>query len=104
MARNFEELRKQIRQDPERAARVEEYKLAMLDALALGELRRHRELTQEQVAETLGIAQRNVSRSEGRSEIYLSTLRDYVEAMGGHLEIAAVFDDERVPVAVAGKS
>ena len=36
----------------------------------------------------------------GRSDIYLSTLRSYVEALGGHLEIAAVFGDERLPVKV----
>jgi len=42
----------------------------------------------------------NVSRLEGRSDVYLSTLRSYVEALGGHLEIAAVFPDERVAIAV----
>jgi hypothetical protein len=36
---------------------------------------------------------------EGRSDVYLSTLRSYVQALGGRLEIAAVFDDERYPVA-----
>jgi len=51
-------------------------------------------------ADTLGISQGNVSRLETRSDVYLSTLRSYVEALGGHLEIAAVFGDERVGVAV----
>ena len=44
--------------------------------------------------------QGNVSRLEARSEIYLSTLRSYIEALGGRLEITAVFGEERVPVAV----
>lgn len=55
------------------------------------------------VAETLGISQGNVSRLEARSDVYLSTLRSYVEALGGRLEIAAVFDDERVVVAVGAQ-
>jgi hypothetical protein len=46
------------------------------------------------------MTQGNASRPEGRSDIYLSTLRSYVEALGGHLEIAAVFGDERLPVKV----
>ena len=40
------------------------------------------------------------TRLEGRSDIYLSTLRSYIEALGGHLEIAAVFGDERLPMKV----
>ena len=64
------------------------------------ELRQSRNVTQIQLAAQLGITQGNVSRMEARSEIYLSTLRSYIEALGGHLEITAVFDDDRVPVAV----
>jgi predicted transcriptional regulator len=60
-------------------------------------------VTQVQLAEQLGISQGNVSRLEARSDIYLSTLRAYIEALGGHLEIAAVFDDERVAVAPGGQ-
>ncbi len=62
--------------------------------------RKHRALTQVQLADTLGISQGNVSRLETRSDVYLSTLRSYVEALGGQLEIAAVFGDDRVVVAV----
>lgn len=47
-----------------------------------------------QLAEELGISQGNVSRLEGRNDVYLSTLRSYLQALGGHLEIAAMFDDE----------
>ena len=72
----------------------------MEDALALAELRNSRNVTQIQLAAQLGITQGNVSRLEARSEIYLSTLRSYIEALGGRLEITAVFGDERVPVAV----
>jgi DNA-binding Xre family transcriptional regulator len=98
--RNFNELREQARRlDPGWDEQVSERRRAMEDALALADLRRSRHVTQVQLAEELGISQGNVSRLEGRSDVYLSTLRSYVQALGGHLEIAAVFDDERYPVA-----
>jgi DNA-binding XRE family transcriptional regulator len=97
--KNFNELRDRAReQHPEWDANVGERKRAIDDALALAQLRQARHLTQVQLAETLGISQGNVSRLESRNDIYLSTLRGYVEALGGHLEIAAVFDDQRLPV------
>jgi DNA-binding XRE family transcriptional regulator len=97
--KNFNELRERARHtDPDWETNVSERKQAIEDALALAELRQARHLTQIQLAEVLGISQGNVSRLEGRSDIYLSTLRSYIEALGGHLEIAAVFDDERLPV------
>jgi DNA-binding XRE family transcriptional regulator len=97
--KNFNELRERARRtDPDWETNVSERKQAIEDALALAELRQARHLTQIQLAEVLGISQGNVSRLEGRSDIYLSTLRSYIEALGGHLEIAAVFDDQRLPV------
>jgi hypothetical protein len=81
-------------------ANVAEYRRAAEDAIALAELRKSRDVTQIALAAQLGITQGNVSRIEGRSELYLSTLRSYIEALGGHLEIAAVFGDDRIPVAV----
>lgn len=102
--RNFNELRERARQrDPDWDAKVAERKRAMQDVLALAELRHERNITQVQLAEALGISQGNVSRLESRSDVYLSTLRSYVEALGGHLEIAAVFPDERVAVAVGSE-
>ncbi len=99
--KNFNQLRQKARvRDPEWDANVAERLRAIEDALALAQLRQSRNVTQVQLADTLGISQGNVSRLEGRSDVYLSTLRSYVEALGGHLEIAAVFDDERVTVAV----
>jgi len=86
--------------NPDWGANTGEYRRAMEDAVALNKLRESRNVTQVDLAAELGISQGNVSRMENRSEIYLSTLRSYVEALGGHLEIIAVFDDARVPVAV----
>jgi DNA-binding Xre family transcriptional regulator len=91
--------------NPNWGANVSEYQRAAEDAIALGKLRESRNVTQVDLAAELGISQGNVSRMENRSEIYLSSLRSYIEALGGRLEITAVFDDDRVPVAVgAGKS
>ena len=99
--KNFNELRERPDQNtPERRANVAEYRRAMEDAVALNKLRESRNVTQVDLAAELGVSQGNVSRMENRSEIYLSTLRDYIEALGGRLEITAVFDDDRVPVAV----
>lgn len=99
--KNFNRLRQNARErDPNWDANVAEREQAMRDALALAELRQSRHITQVQLAETLGISQGNVSRLEARSDVYLSTLRSYVEALGGHLEIAAVFSDERLPVTI----
>jgi DNA-binding Xre family transcriptional regulator len=97
----FSELVERTRKNnPDWGANVGEYRRAMEDALALADIRQSRNVTQIQLAAQLGITQGNVSRLEGRSEIYLSTLRHYIEALGGHLEIAAVFGEDRVPVAV----
>jgi DNA-binding Xre family transcriptional regulator len=101
--KTFDELVERTREkNPDWGANVPEYQRAMEDVLALGELRESRKLTQVDLAAELGISQGNVSRMENRSEIYLSTLRSYIEALGGRLEITAVFDNDnhRVPVAV----
>ena|SRR5438445_1952870 len=94
--RNFKELTAKIDADPRRRARVDRYKRAALDAMKLADLREGRELRQTDVAQVLGVSQANVSRLEGESDVYLSTLRNYVKALGGSLEIQAVFPDQRV--------
>lgn len=70
--------------------RLEEYR-------TLQELRKSRDLTQETVAALLGVNQENVSRLERRNDLLLSTLRDYIGAMGGELDIVARFPD-RPPI------
>lgn len=74
---------------------------ALRDALALAELRQHRGMTQVQLAERLQVRQGSVSEMERRPDVYLSSLRDYVEALGGQLEMSAVFDGERIPIELA---
>jgi len=68
----------------------------MLTEMHLNELRRARELSQQALAERLGTTQPEVSRIEGRTDMYLSTLRRFVESIGGKLVIVAEFPDGAV--------
>ncbi len=89
--------------DPASAARMDEYRRAMEDALALGRLREARGTTQVELAGALGVTQANVSRIEHQDDLYLSTLREYVEALGGRLQIAAIFDDQTILLTPPGR-
>jgi transcriptional regulator with XRE-family HTH domain len=71
------------------------------EEMSLRELRRAHKLTQQRIAETLGIGQDQVSRLEQRSDLLISTLRSYVEAMGGRLTIIAEFPQHK-PVVLLG--
>ena len=94
--RPFAELEAKVMADPVRRERVLAYKRAMEDALALSDLRAQRGLTQRDVAGELGVTQANISRIEHEEDLYLSTLRGYVAALGGELEVNAVFPDGKV--------
>ncbi len=71
------------------------------EEMSLRDLRKARRLTQKRIAEVLNVGQDGVSRLEKRSDLLISTLRSYVEAMGGSLSLIAEFPD-RQPVIVAG--
>ena len=71
------------------------------EELSLRDLRKARAKTQVAVAKELGINQEGVSRLEKRSDLMLSTLRNYIEAMGGELHLLAEFPD-RPPVHLRG--
>jgi len=62
-----------------------------MELATLKDLRQASEQTQEQLAATLGVRQDTISRLEKRSDMLLSTLRHYIESMGGRLEIVAHF-------------
>jgi len=70
----------------------------------LAALRKAHELTQVQIAETLGIGQGDVSKLEQRQNLMLQTLARYVEATGGRLRILAEYGDDRVEVDLGGLS
>ena len=69
--------------------------------MTLRQLRKARGRTQKKVAAALKISQDGVSRLEKRTDLLLSTLRSYVEAMGGNLTLVAQFPGSK-PVAVTG--
>lgn len=68
---------------------------ALRDALGLARIRTERRVTQVELAGRLDRSQGNISELERRSDVYLSSLREYVEALGGELEVNAVFDGKR---------
>ena len=87
---------------PARRKKVEERARALIaEEMSLRDLRKALKQTQVRVAKELGINQENVSRIEKRSDLLLSTLSGYVEAMGGTLRLVAEFPD-RPPVALTG--
>ena len=84
----------------ERRRRVEERaEILIAEEMSLRDLRRARKMTQIRVAKELGIKQENVSRIERRTDLLLSTLSNYVEAVGGRLRLVAEFPD-RPPIAL----
>jgi DNA-binding XRE family transcriptional regulator len=91
----FRQLADPIDNDPERRARVEGHKRAML-----AELRQSLDLTQTQLAETLGISQRGISHIETEPNPRLATIDGYVRALGGRLELRAVFEDRTVELSL----
>jgi len=99
----FSELSDRILQDPVRRARIELMQRAVEDAIDLTEARENQGLTQQQLAEKLGVTQANISRIEHEEDLYLSTLRAYVEALGGELRVKAVFEDQEVYLDVPSK-
>jgi len=98
MARKWREIRKQ--RSPEREARIHERITRESERInyTLAQLRTARKYTQTQLAKTLNVPQNAVSKVEHRTDVYLSTLRSYIEAMGGRLEIRAIFPDAEVVI------
>ena len=85
-----------------RRKKVEERAKALIaEEMSLQDLRKARKQTQVRVAQQLGINQENVSRIEKRSDLLLSTLSGYVEAMGGKLSLVVEFPD-RPPISLTG--
>lgn len=62
-------------------------------AMGLAALRKAAELTQSELAQTLGVSQAAVAKTERREDLLLSTLNAYIEALGGHAHIVMTFDN-----------
>jgi DNA-binding transcriptional regulator YiaG len=106
--RNFrtlrERLEKRLEADPEVRERYETERRAMRDALTLPALREQVGVTQVELADALHVSQGNVSQLERKRDLYLSTLARHVEALGGRLEMHAVFPDRTLSILVGGEA
>lgn len=90
--------------DPARQARIKaETERLQAEYMTLQDLRKAREMTQVRLAEMLGKSQVTVAQMEKRTDVMLSTLRSYIEAMGGQLDLVVRFPD-REPVVLQGLS
>ena len=90
--------------DPARQARIKaETERLQAEYMTIQELRKAREMTQVRLAEILGKSQVTVAQMEKRTDVMLSTLRSYIEAMGGKLDLVVRFPD-REPVILQGLS
>ena len=83
---------------PEQRREIDAIKRELLAEMPLHELRRARSLTQQDVAETLNVNQPAVAKLEQRADIYVSSLRNYIEAAGGRLKIIAEFPEGEVAI------
>lgn len=81
--------------DDEKQAIEARYSKLHAEYMTLQEIRKGQNVTQEDMAKLLGIKQENVSRLERREDMRLSTLRDYIEALGGEMQITAEFPDNK---------
>jgi predicted transcriptional regulator len=99
--RPFSELTKGF--TPERRTRVAAKAAALREAMTLEELRNARALSQEDIAASLAVGQPAVAKLEKRSDMHISSLRRYIEALGGTLEITAHFGETSVTVINIGE-
>jgi transcriptional regulator with XRE-family HTH domain len=96
MTKKFRDLR--ARMSPDSRARAHAKARALLAELPLAELRQARQLSQEQLAAELDVRQPAIAKLEKKTDMYISTLRRFIEAMGGRLEIRAHFPDGDVRI------
>ena len=96
MTNKFSDLRQQM--SPESQAKAESEAQAMLAEMPLNELRQARGLSHKMLADVLHVQQPAIAKIEKRTDMYLSTLRSHIEAMGGQLEVVARFPDGAVRI------
>lgn len=96
MARKWRDIRETF--SPEVEEEIRALVQAQVKANALNHLREARKLTQANLANILGVNQGSVSKMEKRTDMYVSTLRSFIEAMGGQLQIRAIFPEGEVVI------
>lgn len=101
MAKKFRDL--VAKMPPDARARAEALADELRREMPLFGVRQAREVTQEELAAALGTTQASVSKLERRSDVYLSSARRFVEAMGGELEIIVHFPDAAYRLSLDGE-
>jgi transcriptional regulator len=96
MNKSFKQLKKKMSPKAQRAVKAKATKL--LSEMPLQELRQALQFSQEHLAKILATKQANISRIERRTDMYISTLRTYIEAMGGELDIVAKFPEGEIHI------
>ncbi|GGF91349.1 MULTISPECIES: XRE family transcriptional regulator [Cysteiniphilum] len=96
MAKTFNNLRNKMSDDAQKKATDQAQKL--MAEMPLNELRAAKQLSQETIARILNKKQANISRLEKNTDMYISTIKHYIEAMGGTLEINAIFPEGKVKI------
>ncbi len=96
MSKAFRDLRKKLSSKAQKKAAKKTADI--IASMPLYELRQARHLSQEQLGNALEKKQGSISRIEKQTDMYISTLRSYIEAMGGQLDIIARFPDGEVHV------
>lgn len=94
--RSFAELRARMSREAQARAETEARRLG--EEMDLAEVRRALKLSQEEIGQAQQINQGSVAKIEKRADMYVSTLRRFIEAMGGELEIVARFPDHAVKI------
>jgi transcriptional regulator with XRE-family HTH domain len=93
MANKWSDLKRSM--SPQAQARVDARVKTTLSTMPLAEIRKAIGMTQAELASKLDVAQGSVSKVENAADMYLTTLRKYVEALGGELHLTARFADGR---------
>lgn len=96
MAKKFADLRAKM--EPDVQARSNAKAQEMLAEMPLFELRQARSLSRKMLAEVLHVQQPSIAKLERRTDMYLSTLRSHIKAMGGELEVVARFPGGTVKI------
>lgn len=100
MSHKFSDL--EVKMSAESLARSDLYYKGMVAEMPLHELRHAKKMSQVQLAKELRVNQAAISKLEHRTDMYISTLRSYIKAMGGDLEIVARFPDGEVKISDFG--
>lgn len=98
--KSWAQLREERKPNPEKVAEYQKQMIAEMRAYRLAEIRKQNDITQEVVADRIGVSQRRVSRIEhgDLQRTQLATVKSYVEALGGTLEVVARFGDAKYTV------